>query len=64
MSADQWLFTTEHLKSTPAVSLDKQSVLHELKRRNAGIEFLFRVGLQLKLCVTATFGISAPNLMG
>lgn len=51
MAVDQWVFSFDHLKNTPAVSLDRQSVLFELKRRNAGIEFLFRVGLQLKLCV-------------
>jgi len=54
MISDQWLFLPSHLSSTPAVSVDKRSVHHELKLRNSGVEFLFRVGLQLKLYVVQT----------
>lgn len=59
MSVDQWIFLPAHLNQTPAILVDKESLHHELKRRNAGVEFLFRVGLQLKLYVQLLFNIQA-----
>ncbi len=50
-SSSQWLFRKEHLSKTPAVALDGKSVADELSLRNQGVEFLSRVGLQLKLSV-------------
>ncbi|KAF9519975.1 hypothetical protein BS47DRAFT_914482 [Hydnum rufescens UP504] len=48
-SDGQWLFKSSHLHHTPVVTEDKKTVFHEICQRNSGIEFLFRVGLQLKL---------------
>ena len=64
-SSDQWTFLPAHLQSTPTLLLDNQTPHHELLRRVSGIEFLFRVGLQLKLYVSESLAAwgsrSAPN---
>ncbi|KAF8323189.1 cyclin-like protein [Clavulina sp. PMI_390] len=49
--SDQWLFLPTHLNQTPGITTDKKNLQNELKLRNLGVEFLFRVGLQLKLNV-------------
>ena len=62
--SSQWLFRNEHLSKTPAVALDGKSVADELALRNQGIEFLSRVGLQLKLSVGSATRFNSAFIHG
>ncbi|KAH7107840.1 cyclin-like protein [Auriculariales sp. MPI-PUGE-AT-0066] len=51
MTSDQWLFTLDDLERTPS-SDDGMDVQEQLAERAKAIEFMFRVGLTLKLTMT------------